>query len=141
MTYQIGQSFSDKVASIAPVAGLPLVGFNIKPAYPISLLDIHGTRDHYVPANHSEDYSGWHVAPYQATLSADGMYYTPLHNVTQIWAETDGCSVLNQNQFKVNKMAHNSTFPMAQDTTRCNSDRAERGGEAAACVCARTRVC
>jgi len=42
-------TFSDVFASMAPVAGAPLLGFNEVPSVPLSLFDIHGMNDGTIP--------------------------------------------------------------------------------------------
>ena len=42
---------SDVLASIAPVSGAPLLGFNNIPNKPISVIDFHGTDDSIIPFN------------------------------------------------------------------------------------------
>ena len=41
--------FSDIFASIAPVAASPLLGYGDLPGSPLSIIDLHGTRDTVVP--------------------------------------------------------------------------------------------
>ena len=36
-------------ASLAPVAGAPLIGFGDVPSTPVSLIDIHGINDDTIP--------------------------------------------------------------------------------------------
>ena len=40
---------SDVLATIAPVSGSPLLGFNNIPKKPISIIDFHGTDDPIIP--------------------------------------------------------------------------------------------
>ena len=48
--------FSDILATIAPVAASPYIGFGDTPAFPISLIDFHGISDDVIPYDleHSE---------------------------------------------------------------------------------------
>ena len=52
--------FSDVFASIAPVAGAPLIGFGDLPGTPMSLIDIHGINDDTIPFDmaHAEGNKG-----------------------------------------------------------------------------------
>ena len=96
MDYQIAQSFSNIFASIVPIAGSCLLGFNKSPKYPISLMDWHGFNDHIIPANVSNSYDyPKYIAPDGATWSADGFYYTPTDNITKLFAAINGCQGSN----------------------------------------------
>ena len=83
-----------RVASIVPVAGLPLLGFAERavPAAdaPVAVMDVHGLLDAIVPANISNGFLG-RPGPAGSTYSADGFYYVPLDNVTAAWAEVNRC--------------------------------------------------
>jgi len=48
------------------------------------LMDIHGTRDDIIPQNISNGYQPG--GPMASTVSADGYYYTPTLNVTEVSA-------------------------------------------------------
>ena len=93
MVYQLAHSLSDRIASIAPVAGLPLLGHleSATPTSPVALLDTHGLLDNVVPANYSNGFLG-RVGPHGSTWSADGFYYTPLDNITAAFAEVNKCA-------------------------------------------------
>jgi poly(3-hydroxybutyrate) depolymerase len=90
-------ALSRKIASIAPAAGAPLMGFNDGP-HPdgaTALLDMRGLIDNTVPANIS---NGWpapwlpgEAGPHNTATSSDGFYYTPIDNITDRWAATLGC--------------------------------------------------
>ena len=92
-SYQIGQSLSNIFASILPVEGSILIGFNnITPKYPISMLDFRGTADTEMPANVSNSYNGL-IGPYNSSWSADGFWYAPIDNITNIWSQgANGCN-------------------------------------------------
>ena len=143
MTYQLASSHvGNRIASIVPVAGLPLLGFldpeqgqwSAVPVRPIAVMDIHGLLDHVgrdscsttttlhifrrllrlvlrchcscahrsrteidminfvctVPANVSNGFLG-QPGPAGSTWSSDGFYYTPLDNVTQVYAQVNRC--------------------------------------------------
>ena len=107
MSYEIAtgassnnQALGRRIASIAPAAGAPLSGFNAPPIAggAVALLDIRGQLDNTCPANIS---NGWPApwlgpgepGPFNSSLSADGFFYTPVDNVTQIWASALGCPV------------------------------------------------
>ena len=92
MDYQIGQSFSHIFASMVPIAGSCLLGYNIKPKHPISVMDWHGTRDNIVPSNVSNSYQyPKYIGPDGSTWSSDGFYYTPSLNITSLYAEINEC--------------------------------------------------
>ena len=42
---------TDLLASVAPVSGSPLLGFDNIPNEPISVIDFHGTDDSVIPYN------------------------------------------------------------------------------------------
>ena len=86
-SYQLGQSLSNIFASITPVEGSILIGFNVPPKYPISLLDFRGTADSEMPANVSNSYNGL-LGPYNSSWSADGFWYAPIDNITRVWASS-----------------------------------------------------
>ena len=55
-------NFSDIFASVAPVAGAPLIGFGDLHPTPMSLIDIHGINDDTIPFDmaHAEGYYNKH---------------------------------------------------------------------------------
>ncbi len=102
MAYEVAtgsnHELSRKIASIAPAAGAPLMGFNDgpHPAGATALLDMRGLIDNTVPANIS---NGWpapwlpgEAGPHNSATSSDGFYYTPIDNITARWATTLGCA-------------------------------------------------
>ena len=89
-TYQMGQALSHIFASVIPVEGAPMLGFNIVPKHPISLLDFRGLSDTEVPGNVSGSYNGL-IGPDNSTWSADGFYYTPLDNITAAFKKINKC--------------------------------------------------
>lgn len=66
-TYQLGVDLSKRLAAILPEFGSFHHGFAMAPAHGMPVLDLHGTHDTTVPANES--------------LSADGYFYTPTHEI------------------------------------------------------------
>ena len=99
MAYQVGIALSNIFAGIAPHAGSPMYGYNNKPEYRVSLLDFHGFTDYVIPSNITQSYGfpDWNgikdpkIKNGEATLSEDGMYYTPTPDVMKVWAERNGC--------------------------------------------------
>ena len=94
MCYEIAHSLSSRIASIAPVAGLPMLGFldrAVPVKSPVSLLDLHGLIDGVIPANLSNVIGCNAGGPHGSTLSNDGFFYTPLLNVTRAWGGVNGC--------------------------------------------------
>lgn len=80
---RLGCDLSDRIAAIAPVAGTQGSNFapSCQPAYPVSLLEIHGTDDPLVP------YQGGVMhgrGGKSSILSAE--------DVASNWAAIDGCS-------------------------------------------------
>jgi len=84
MTYQLGVDLASRLAAIAPQFGSFHRGFNMVPLVGVPVLDIHGRSDTTVPAN--------------VSLSGDGYYYTPTHEIfngnkySKGWKEANGCS-------------------------------------------------
>mmetsp|Transcript_34566 Transcript_34566/g.114498 ORF Transcript_34566/g.114498 Transcript_34566/m.114498 type:complete len:331 (-) Transcript_34566:87-1079(-) len=90
MAYQAALDFSDLVASAAPVAGSRIWGYNRAPRHPVSLLDLHGFDDVYVPANASNGFGG---APDGATTSHDRFFYHEVPAITRQFARAAGCNL------------------------------------------------
>ena len=78
--------------SAAPAAGSRIYGYNRAPQHPISLLDIHGLDDVYVPANASNGFGG---VPAGATLSHDRFIYHEVPTILRQFARTAGCDAPN----------------------------------------------
>jgi len=71
---RILESFSGALASVGPVCGAPLRGFNPMPEYPINIIDMHGINDRTIP--YSPDRPGNLGAGPDGTVEAtDGWYY------------------------------------------------------------------
>jgi len=83
-TYQLGVDLSKRLAAILPEFGSFHHGFAMAPAHGMPVLDLHGTHDTTVPANES--------------LSADGYFYTPTHEIfdggkfSTGWKKANGCT-------------------------------------------------
>lgn len=83
MTYQLGVDLSNRLAAIAPQFGSFHRGFNLAPSVGVPVIDLHGTKDTTVPAN--------------VSLSGDGYYYTPTHEIfngnsySTGWKAANGC--------------------------------------------------
>jgi poly(3-hydroxybutyrate) depolymerase len=60
MTYYIAHRLSARIASIAPVAGLPLLGYlkQAVPTAPMAVMATNGLLDHVIPANISNGFMG-----------------------------------------------------------------------------------
>ena len=87
-----------RLASIAPAAGGPLMGFanGPPPLGAVAMLDMRGVLDNTCPANVS---NGWPApwlpgqpGPHGSALSGDGFFYSPIDNVTAAWATSLGCA-------------------------------------------------
>ena len=94
MAYQVAMSLSDRFAAVAPVEGGIHPGFLKKPAYPISLLDIHGTADTLVPIN------GTAIGTMGSTngnatgipVSTDSWLYTNQSTIMAVFRANNNCS-------------------------------------------------
>lgn len=98
MVYQVALDLSHRIASIAPIAGSRILGYNFAPTHPVSVLDSHGLSDIYVPANATSTYrSDWpKPGPHGSARSEDEFYYTPTPQVLNMFAKTAECS-FNEN--------------------------------------------
>ncbi|XP_023341932.1 uncharacterized protein LOC111711737 isoform X2 [Eurytemora carolleeae] len=73
LSYSIIAKLSDIFASIAPVAASPLLGYGDLPGSPLSIIDLHGTRDTVVPNTLTQALG---LGPYDSLVSSnDGFYY------------------------------------------------------------------
>jgi len=88
MAYQTALDLPDLIASVAPIAGSRVWGYNRPPRSAVSLLDVHGYEDTYVPANASNGLGG---APTGAATSHDYFYYHEVPHVTHAFARAAGC--------------------------------------------------
>ena len=123
MVYQTVLDFSDVFASAAPVAGSRIFGFNRPPKHAISLLDIHGLDDTYVPANASNGFGG---TPAGATLSHDRFLYHEVPHITAAFARAATCD------------GGNAAFPTNFDGVRefaCNRPHGGCAGGASVVQC------
>jgi poly(3-hydroxybutyrate) depolymerase len=118
-------SLAARIASMAPAAGAPLMGFNFPPHTAISLMDIRGALDNTVPANVS---NGWPApwfpgqvepGPHNSSLSGDGFFYTPIDNITAAWRGVLGCD---------NALAHYPTRFDGIEGFHCVSPHGACGG-------------
>ena len=88
MSYQLAQSrLGLRIASIAPLCGSPLHGFNVRPARPMAVMSIQGSSDSIIPAN----CTGSSCGPGGSTVSSDGFYYAPIGQVTDVWGTANDC--------------------------------------------------
>ncbi len=80
MTYLLACELSDKIAAIAPVAGV-MHNENCSPEHPVSVMHFHGTHDFYVP------FEG-------GTSCAEGVgdVFRPVLDVIDEWRELNNCS-------------------------------------------------
>jgi poly(3-hydroxybutyrate) depolymerase len=78
MTYFIAHRLSARIASIAPVAGLPLLGYlkQAVPTAPMAVMATNGLLDHVIPANISNGFMG-RAGPAGSSWSSDGFYCAP----------------------------------------------------------------
>jgi len=87
-SYFMVSPLSDIFASIAPVAGSPMIGFGDLPAVPISLIDFHGYNDDTIPydLDHSEG-----AGPHDSIIAFDGYYYDIKENNLRKWTSGMNC--------------------------------------------------
>merc|ERR1712216_1076474 len=126
MTYNTALRLSDEIASIAPAAGSRIIGYNTKPKHSIALLDFHGYNDDVVPANISDGMERW-GGPHGSAVSLDYFYYTPLHEITKVYAEANDCD-----------FSGNLPYPTKYDGEKqfsCNRPHGScRNGDVVTCV-------
>ena len=79
---------TDRLASIGPTAGAPLLGFGDVPISPISVIDFHGLNDRHIPYNLSHAHG---EGPHGTVISSDGYYYHQKAEVISRWAEGMEC--------------------------------------------------
>ena len=79
---------TDRLASIGPTAGAPLLGFGDVPFSPISLIDFHGLNDRHIPYNLTHAHG---EGPHGTVISSDGYYYHQKAEVISQWAEGMEC--------------------------------------------------
>jgi poly(3-hydroxybutyrate) depolymerase/CubicO group peptidase (beta-lactamase class C family) len=81
--HRLGCALPDRFAAIAPVAGTLARGFNCAPDvnHPVSMMNIHATRDRTVP--------------FDGSPAEDGFLYTPTAEVLDLWASeaSQDCAV------------------------------------------------
>jgi len=88
-SYYMASQLSDIIASIAPVAASPLIGFGDVPNHPINVIDIHGLNDNVIPYDHAHAEG---VGPHDSVISWDGYYYEPKQQVIKRWTNQLNCS-------------------------------------------------
>jgi len=81
-------SRTDRLASIGPTAGAPLLGFGDVPISPISVIDFHGLNDRHIPYNLTHAHG---EGPHGTVISSDGYYYHQKAEVISRWAEGMEC--------------------------------------------------
>jgi len=81
-------------ASIAPVAGTPMLGFGELPAVPTSLIDFHGINDDVIPYN--LEHSPYGPGPYGTIMSPGGGYFYDKLTLIRTWYEGQGCTELGE---------------------------------------------
>jgi poly(3-hydroxybutyrate) depolymerase len=90
-SYHVASRLNDVVASIAPVAGSPLIGFGDVPTgQPISLIDFHGLVDSVIPYD-AESVLGNGLGPEDSVISNDLYYYEQKPVTIAKWVGELGC--------------------------------------------------
>ncbi|WP_437938341.1 extracellular catalytic domain type 1 short-chain-length polyhydroxyalkanoate depolymerase [Sorangium sp. So ce341] len=85
MAHRLGCELADRIAAIAPVAGvLHVPPATCEPARPISVLHVHGTADIVIPYN-----GGTGVVPVPVPGSLE---FVSVAESLAIWRERDGCA-------------------------------------------------
>jgi len=78
MVHHLARMLSHKFAAVAPVYGLPLVGFSELPSTRLPILQIHDRSDDTIPS--------------EGGVSSDGWMYESLATVLAGWGDALGCS-------------------------------------------------
>ena len=74
MYSRVLESLSAAVASVGPVSGSPLRGFNPMPDTPVNIIDFHGLHDEVIPYS-PEQANNLGAGPDGTTEANDGWYY------------------------------------------------------------------
>ena len=72
LTHRLGCDMADRFAAIAPVTGMPAKGFSCAPggSSSTSIMQLHGNRDEYYPADGSESEGSWFYVPVDDVIDA-----------------------------------------------------------------------
>jgi poly(3-hydroxybutyrate) depolymerase len=90
-SYYAASRLSDVVASIAPVAGSPLIGFGDVPTgQPISLIDFHGLLDSVIPYDAESVFSNG-LGPEDSVITSGLYYYEQKPDTIAKWVKELGC--------------------------------------------------
>jgi poly(3-hydroxybutyrate) depolymerase len=87
-TYTLPHHLGHQIASIVPAAGSNFLGYNGELESPVSVMDIRGFSDSYVPANAS---NGLRQGTGGSVLSTDYFWYTPVSNLTAVYGRAVEC--------------------------------------------------
>lgn len=99
-SYYAAPRLNDVIASIAPVASAPFVGFGDIPDTPVSMIDFHGSRDDTIPYDLSSDFTAG-PGPHGSVSSTDGYYYQQKPATLLEWATKLECQ-LNPVEYPTN---------------------------------------
>ena len=90
-SYYVASRLNDLIATIAPNAASPMIGFGDVPLDPpISVIDFHGTLDGIIP--YSVDSIGsYGSGPHDSVISFDYYYYEQKPDTFSKWANALGC--------------------------------------------------
>ena len=95
--YAVGSKLNDLVASIAPNAADPMIGFGDVPLDPpVSLIDFHGMMDSAMPYDINSVASRGE-GPHNSVISLDYYYYEQKPDTIMKWATELGC--VSQNEY------------------------------------------
>ena len=95
--YAVVSKLNDLVASIAPNAADPMIGFGDVPLDPpVSLIDFHGMQDSAMPYDINSIASRGE-GPHNSVISLDYYYYEQKPDTINKWASELGC--LSQNEY------------------------------------------
>ena len=94
-SYSLAAKLNDIVASIAPNAADPMIGFGDVPLYPpVSLIDFHGNQDTAMPYD-INSFASRGEGPYNSVISLDYYYYEQKPDTINKWASKLSCLIQN----------------------------------------------
>ncbi len=89
-SYYAASRLNGAVASIAPVAGSPLLGFGEVPTSPVSLIDFHGLEDTFAQYDLSSP-GGHGEGPESTVITGFYLYYEQKPLTVAKWVDELGC--------------------------------------------------
>ena len=90
-SYYVASRLNDIIASIAPNAASPMIGFGDVPlSPPISVIDFHGVLDTVIPYD-VNSVGSYGSGPHDSVISFDYYYYEQKPDTFSKWANTMSC--------------------------------------------------